>query len=52
MTAIRVHLGSYLLVVSRFGGGDGEGRGTEEIPPIVLSSERLSPKKNLLSLNP
>lgn len=52
VTAISVHLGSYLLVIGRFGEGDGKGREPGTFPCIVLSSQPLSPKKKLLSLNP
>lgn len=50
VTAIRVHLGSYLLVVSRFGGGDGEGRGTEEIPPPLFYLLSGCPQRKTFSV--
>lgn len=52
MAAISVQLGSYLLVIGRFGG---RGMGKAEEPRTLLSSflfPTIVPGQNLLSLNP
>lgn len=52
VTAITGHLGSYLLVVGRFGGGEWWKKGNWGLASSLVYFEWWSPKENLLSLNP